>query len=41
MAVSCSLQKPNPDLRTDYVLATPPLNDSKWFPKNDDISDET
>ena len=27
----------HPDLRTDYVLANPPFNDSDWFRKDDDV----
>ncbi len=27
----------HPDLRADYVLANPPLNDSDWFRKDDDV----
>jgi type I restriction enzyme M protein len=27
----------HPDLRSDYVLANPPFNDSDWFRKDDDV----
>ena len=27
----------HPDLRADYVLANPPVNDSDWFRKDDDV----